>query len=149
MQIYNFLTNVSKHIHSIYPWKFHFSSQMSKCLVFICHVVNFRLVVKASRICKRVQLKFFFFIIIMIIIIINLLLLILLLALVIMYITIHKKYTGRGLSMRSHTAINIVPVYVSARYVFRSPNYNHKLHMVEHSYWGNLLTSMFCRRSCS
>ena len=44
--------------------------------------------------------------------------------------------------------INIVPVYVSARYMFQSPNYNHRLHMVEHSYCGNLLKSMFCRRAC-
>ena len=28
----------------------------------------------------------------------------------------------------------IVPVYVSVRYMFQSPNYNYRLHMVEHSY---------------
>ena len=28
----------------------------------------------------------------------------------------------------------LVPVYIFARYMFRSPNYNHRLHMVEHSY---------------
>ena len=36
----------------------------------------------------------------------------------------------------SHVIItsDIVPVYVSARYMFRSPKYSHKLHMVEYSY---------------
>ena len=29
---------------------------------------------------------------------------------------------------------SIVPVYVSARYMFQSPNYNHRLQMVEHSF---------------
>ena len=31
-------------------------------------------------------------------------------------------------------AICIVPVYVSVRSMFQSPNYNYKLHMVKHLY---------------
>ena len=36
--------------------------------------------------------------------------------------------------------LHIIPLSesVSARYVFQSPSYNHRLYIVEHLYWGNV-----------